>query len=171
MRAKLSNRVRRQRLYKPQDVERFLAEAGVSVEKYREAAASDEVRERMRATTARLEAISRQAEASRSDANAPPRDPILLVNGKYLVQGSLAGGIRNTLQVANRLIRKELEKRRQACAGTIRGRAGGTVLLVADSYRTARNDNLLPLLHGDDLRGRRMEGDPILGQQISETVE
>ena len=112
MRIKLSNRVRRQRLYEPQDVERFLEEAGVSVERYREAAASDAVRERMRATTARLDAISRQAEAKWSDANAPPRDPILLINGKYLVQGSLAGGIRKTLRAANRLVRKELENRR-----------------------------------------------------------
>ena len=44
----------------------------------------------MRATTGKLEAISRHAEAVKRDANAAPRDPILLINGKHLVQGSLA---------------------------------------------------------------------------------
>lgn len=109
MRAWLSNRVRRQRLHTPQDVERFLQGLGVELEHYREAAASAEVQERMRATTAKLEAISKQAEAAGRDANAPPRDPILLINGKHLVQGSLAGGIRATMRIANWLIRREIE--------------------------------------------------------------
>ena len=111
MRAWLSNRVRRQRLYKPQDVDRFLEKAGIPIERYRQAAASREVQERMRATTAKLEAISKAAEAVRSDANAPPRDPILLINGKHLVQGSTAGGIRDALRIANWVIRRELERR------------------------------------------------------------
>ena len=112
MRAWLSNRVRRQRLYKPQDVDRFLGGLGIALERYRQAAASREVQERMRATTAKLEAISKAAEAVRSDANAPPRDPILLINGKHLVQGSTAGGIRDALRIANWVIRRELEGKR-----------------------------------------------------------
>lgn len=109
MRTWLSNRVRRQRLHTPQDVERFLRGLGVELERYRKAAASAEVQGRMRATTAKLEAVSKQAEAVESNANAPPRDPILLINGKHLVQGSLAGGVRAALRIANWVIRRELE--------------------------------------------------------------
>ena len=111
-RAWLSNRVRRQRLHSARDVERFLRGLEVDLERYREAASSAEVQERMRATTGRLEAISRHAESVKRDANAAPRDPILLVNGKHLVQGSLAGGIRATVRIANWVIRQELRARR-----------------------------------------------------------
>ena len=109
MRAWLSNRVRRQRLHRPQDVERFLEGLGVALDRYREAASSEEVQDRMRKATAKLAAISKRARSADEDANAPPRDPILLINGKHLVQGSLAGGIRNTLRIANWLIRRELK--------------------------------------------------------------
>ena len=109
MRAWLSNRVRRQRLHRPHEVERFLEGLGVQLDRYREAAASEAVRRRMHTTTAKLEAISKRAESVKRDANIPPRDPILLINGRHLVQGSLAGGIRNTLRIANWIIRKELE--------------------------------------------------------------
>ena len=112
MRAWLANRVRRQRLHRPQDVERFLEGLGVALDRYREAASSKEVQERMRAATAKLGAISQHARSVDEDANAPPRDPILLINGKHLVQGSLAGGIRNTLRIANWIIRRELKGRR-----------------------------------------------------------
>ena len=109
MRAWLSNRVRRQRLHSPRDVERFLEGLGLSPERYRKAVASKEVKERMHAATARLEAASKHARSVEREANDPPRDPILLIDGKYLVQGSLAGGIRATLRIANWLIREELE--------------------------------------------------------------
>ena len=66
----------------------------------------------MRTTTARIEAISKHTESVDEDANAPPRDPILLINGKHLVQGWLAGGIRSTLRIAKWIIRQELEGRR-----------------------------------------------------------
>ena len=112
MRAWLSNRVRRQRLHQPKDIERFLEGLGLPLDRYREAAASEEVQKRMRTTTAKLEAISKHAESVDEDANAPPRDPILLINGKHLVQGSLAGGIRSTLRIANWIIRQEVEGRR-----------------------------------------------------------
>ena len=112
MRAWLSNRVRRQRLHSARDVERFLRGLGVDLDRYREAASSAEVQERMRATTGKLEAISRHAESIRRDANAAPRDPILLVNGKHLVHGSLTGGIRATVRIANWVIRQELRAKR-----------------------------------------------------------
>ena len=66
----------------------------------------------MRKATAKLEAISQHARSVEEDANAPPRDPILLIDGKHLVQGSLAGGIRSTLRIANWIIRRELKGRR-----------------------------------------------------------
>ena len=78
----------------------------------RSSAASAEVQERMRATTKKLEAISKHAGAIKDDADAPPRDPILLINGKQLVQGSLGGRIRATTRIANWVIRQELEGRR-----------------------------------------------------------
>ena len=109
MRARLSNRHGRQKLHRPRDVERFIEGLGVPVERYLEAQRSEEVQARMRAATAKLDAISDEAGSGRGDANSPPRDPILLINGKHLVQGSLAGGIRNTLRVANWMIREELE--------------------------------------------------------------
>lgn len=109
MRARLSNRHGRQKLHRPRDIERFLEGLGVPVERYLEAQRSEEVQARMRAATAKLDAVSDEASSRRREANLPPRDPILLVNGKHLVQGSLAGGIRNTLRVANWLIREELE--------------------------------------------------------------
>ena len=112
MRAWLSNRVRRQRLHSAKDVERFLRGLEVDLDRYGEAASSAEVQERMRATTGKLDAISRRADAVKRDANAAPRDPILLINGKHLVQSSLAGGIRVTLRLANWVIRQELEGRR-----------------------------------------------------------
>ena len=112
MRVWLSNRVRRQRLHQPKDIERFLEGLGLPLDRYHEAAASEGVQKSMRRTTAKLEAISKHAESVDEDANAPPRDPILLINGKHLVQGSLAGGIRSTLRIANWIIRQDLEGRR-----------------------------------------------------------
>ena len=46
MRAWLSNRVRRQRLHQPKDIERFLEGLGLPLDRYQEAAASEEVQKR-----------------------------------------------------------------------------------------------------------------------------
>ena len=96
-----------------QDAERFIRKIGISVDQFREAARSEPVRRRMLETTTKLEEISIRAEQVRGGANLMPRDPILLIAGKYLVQGSMAGGARNTFRIANRLIRRELEGRRR----------------------------------------------------------
>lgn len=95
----------------PSETERFIKKIGLPVAEFREAAASDEVRRRMRETTAKLAALVARVEAVNPDAIEDPVDPIFLINGKYLVQGSLAGGARNTFRMANWLIRRELEKR------------------------------------------------------------
>lgn len=94
-----------------QDAERFIERIGVSVDRFRKAARSEPVQRRMLEATEKLEEISIRAEEVMGDANLMPRDPILLIAGKYLVQGSMAGGVRNTFRIANRLIRRELEER------------------------------------------------------------
>lgn len=95
------------------EVETFLGAIGVSVADFREAAASDRVRRRVRETNAKIEDISARAKEVHKHALREPRDPVLLINGKYLVQGSTAGGVRRALRVANGLIRRELEGRRR----------------------------------------------------------
>ena len=46
------------------------------------------------------------------ERRAPPGKEGLLINGKHLVQSSLAGGNHATLRIANWIIRQELEGRR-----------------------------------------------------------
>ena len=95
------------------EVERLLKRIGISVEEFRAAADSERVQRRARETTEKLKTISIRAEDTHEDANREPRDPILLINGKFLVQGSLAGSVKNSFRIANWLIRRELEGRRR----------------------------------------------------------
>ena len=94
-----------------EDAERFIERIGISVDQFRKAARSEPVRRRMLEATDKLEEISIRAEEVRGDATLMPRDPVLLIAGKYLVQGSTVGSARNTFRIANRLIRRELEER------------------------------------------------------------
>ena len=100
-------------LHSQSDLEEFLRDVDIPVEPFHEAAESEKIRKRIRTANAKIDALAARAEEGRKDANLDPRDPIFLINGKYLVQGSLAGSVRNTFRIANWLIRRELEGRRR----------------------------------------------------------
>ena len=100
-------------LHSQSDLEEFLRDVDIPVEPFRETAESEKIRKRIRTTNVKIDALAARAEEGRKDANLDPRDPIFLINGKYLVQGSLAGSVRNTFRIANWLIRRELEGRRR----------------------------------------------------------
>lgn len=96
-----------------EEVDKFLRGIGVSFADFQKAAESKAVRRRVRETNAKIEDISTRAKGAHKHALREPRDPVLLINGKYLVQGSTAGGVRKALRVANGLVRRELEGRRR----------------------------------------------------------
>ena len=75
--------------------------------RYRRVAATDVPAKRAEAANARLREVTRRAGEA---ALVAPRHPIVLVDGRYLVQGSTAGGYVNAVRIVNWLVARELER-------------------------------------------------------------
>ena len=84
----------------------------IPVNEYREEVRAERWRERADAIDQRLRTISEQAREQSGTGIQTPRHPVILIDGKYLVQGSTAGGLRNAVRITNRLLRLRIERRR-----------------------------------------------------------
>ena len=76
---------------------------------FRKAWQSERPEERAAVIDARFAEVTRQLAERAPGWLEAPRHPIILVDGKYLIQGSASGGLVPAIQVFNRLLRRELE--------------------------------------------------------------
>ena len=102
-------------LHTREDAERFFETtrfAGIQgvqpAERYRAAAGTPELAERMRRNNERLAQVLDEASRTHPNTTLSPHDPIFLVAGKYLVTGSNTGRVARAYQTVNGLIHAAL---------------------------------------------------------------
>ena len=108
IRARFAGRVPGRALDTRAQLSRWLKKRDVPVREYFRAARNRDVRNRAQAINERITAIFEQAQRSDKGGLQAPRHPILLINRKYLVQGSTAGGFHNAMRITQWLLRTEL---------------------------------------------------------------
>ena len=108
IRARFAGRVPGHALDTQTKLSRWLKKRDVPVSEYFRAARNRDVRNRAQAINERIKAVFEQAQQSDKGALRAPRHPILLINRKYLVQGSTAGGFHNALRITEWMLRTEL---------------------------------------------------------------
>lgn len=93
--------------------ERAMRRGDVPVRQFRKAWKRSDARERATAIDARFAELNRQLAERAPHWLRAPRHPIVVVDGKYVIQGSISGGMAPAIQVSNRvLIRTISEKAR-----------------------------------------------------------
>ena len=93
------------------EVKRLLKSQRLYTREHRRVAKSDEPARRADDANARFATLRARAERAAPGALEAPAYPILLIDGRYLVTGALAGGYTNAARLANQVIRERLAER------------------------------------------------------------
>ena len=91
--------------------EQALRRGKVPIGAFRRAWKRDTWRERADAIDARFAEVNRQLRERAPEWLEAPRHPIVLIDGKYLIQGSASGGMVGAIQTANQVLRKAISRR------------------------------------------------------------
>ena len=92
------------------DAEAIIEAAGLNVSVWRAKRERPETRARGALANARYREAMRQAIAQNPRYANTPQDPILLIDGKYLLTGYVTGRTKNLFRMANRIIRERLDE-------------------------------------------------------------
>lgn len=83
---------------------------GLPMNEYDQAWNRGEGRDRARSVNARFRDVLKHGVGSARGLIAMPRDPVLLVDGKFLVHGATAGGFRNAVRIVVWMVHKRIEE-------------------------------------------------------------
>lgn len=86
-----------------------IEKAGASVEEWRSRVDGEVTRARIEEADTRYREMMRRAVKVNAKAMKAPQDPVLLIDGKYLLTGPVTGKIRDLFRMANRIIRERTE--------------------------------------------------------------
>lgn len=92
------------------EAQAWVERQGLPVNEYDQAWNQDEGHDRARSINARFRDVLKQGAGHARDLIAMPRDPVLLVDGKFLVHGATAGGFRNAVQIAVWMVQERLKE-------------------------------------------------------------
>ena len=99
------------------EVNRMLRSAKIRLASFRGARASGWPKRRADAATARFNTVLDRAKAANPDAFQAafraPAYPIILLDGRYLITGGLAGGYTQAAQIANHIIQRLIDERKR----------------------------------------------------------
>ena len=100
-----------ERLDQPREVKQLLRWAKLYTREYRKVARSNEPALRADEANRRFATVLARAERAAPDAFRAPAYPIVLIDGRYLVTGALAGSYTNAARIVNHVIRQQIAKR------------------------------------------------------------
>lgn len=92
------------------DARDLIEKAGLDLREWDAKRSSPETRERATRVDARYEEAMRQAAAQNDRYLVTPQDPVLLIDGKYLLTGYVTGRTKTLFRMANRIIRERLDE-------------------------------------------------------------
>ena len=91
-------------------LEKIVEAAGQSVEEWRALVDTERTRARITEANERFRELMTQAAKVTEKALRTPQDPILLINGKYLLMSPVSGKMKDLFRMANWIIRTEIER-------------------------------------------------------------
>ena len=90
--------------------EKIVEQAGNSVEDWRRLAGSERTQGRIEEANERFRELMVRGSAENKKVLKTPQDPILLIDGKYLLMSSVTGRVRDLFRMANSLIEKQIDR-------------------------------------------------------------
>ena len=90
--------------------EKIIESAGLSVEEWRRRIDLPETQRRIRETDERYKTMMTRAAEKSKNILRTPQDPILLIDGRYLLTGPVTGRVKDQFRMANWIIRELIEE-------------------------------------------------------------